>query len=587
MENNTNPIHLQKNNLLSTPYRNSRKQGLIAVFWLICIVLGAWQAWNARHHMDADGISYLDIGDAYFRGDWKMAINAYWSPLYSWLLGLAIHLLKPSPYNEFPVVHLVNFIIYLLTLGCFHFFLMQLIRYHQFRYDKTSGNCDVSFPEWAWIALGYSLFLHSSLNMMSLSDVTPDMCVAAFVYLASGMLLRIRRGKINYLAFAFLGVVLGFAYLAKAVMFPLAFVFLMLSVFSIGNLRKALSRTIIALIIFLSVTSPFIIAISYAKGRFTFGESGKYNYWVHVNFKKPTHWTGAPPGSGTPSHPPRLIFNVPKIYEFGTPIGGTYPLWYDPSYWYDGIKFTFYPEKQLQATKTVIKMYYEIFYHQYRVLIFGSIIFYLMGRRRWLLVKDIAEHWTLFVPAFSALGIYCLVAADYRYVGPFIVLLWLGVFSSIRLPDSKESERLLRYIVIIIVLVTMISTTRHLTADENPSTDMHWQVANLLTQLGVSPGDKVASIGHSHAHFWARLAKVRIVAEIPSEEAFNFWKANSETQLKVVETFGRTGAKAIITNIMPDDISPIDWQKIGNSNYYIYKIPPADPVSPAPPKPFY
>jgi hypothetical protein len=28
----------------------------------------------------ADGISYLDIGDAYWRGDWHMAINAFWSP---------------------------------------------------------------------------------------------------------------------------------------------------------------------------------------------------------------------------------------------------------------------------------------------------------------------------------------------------------------------------------------------------------------------------------------------------------------------------------------------------------------------------
>ena len=34
--------------------------------------------------MISDGVSYLDIGDAYFRGDWKAAVNAYWSPVYSW-----------------------------------------------------------------------------------------------------------------------------------------------------------------------------------------------------------------------------------------------------------------------------------------------------------------------------------------------------------------------------------------------------------------------------------------------------------------------------------------------------------------------
>jgi 4-amino-4-deoxy-L-arabinose transferase-like glycosyltransferase len=550
---------------------NPHKRRLIAIFWLIGIILGALQAWDARHVMYADGISYLDIGDAYLRGDWKTAINANWSPLYSWLLGFAMFLLKPSPYYEFTIVHLVNFVIYLLTLGCFHFFLLQLIYYHRFRQSEALGNYGVTFPEWAWIALGYSLFIQSSLNLITIGLVSPDMCVAAFVYLACGILLRIRRGITNYFTFALLGVVLGFGYLAKTVMFPLAFIFLSLSLFSLGNFRKALPRTMLALFLFLSIASPFIIAISHAKGRITFGDAGKYNYWQHVNgYFAIRHWTGAPPGSGTPKHPPRKIFDMPTIYEFGTPIGGTYPIWYDPSYWHEGIKIHFDLKEQLRAIKINLKIYYHIFYPRYSVLIFSSFILYLMGRRRWSTVKDLAEYWILFIPAVTAMGMYCLISAGSRYVGPFVVLLWLGIFSGIRLPDSEESKRLLRCATIVMVLVLMMVTGRHLLKNDYPSSHVHWEVADALKQMGVLPGDKVASIGQSYSHFWARLAKVRIVAEITTKDIDTFWEADDGVKSKIYEAFSKTGAKAIVTDKVPEGPLPPGWQKIANTDYYIY-----------------
>ena len=57
--------------------------------WLAAIVLGGVQAWAGRFPVGEDGVSYLDIADSYLRGDWHNAINAYWSPMYSWLLAAA------------------------------------------------------------------------------------------------------------------------------------------------------------------------------------------------------------------------------------------------------------------------------------------------------------------------------------------------------------------------------------------------------------------------------------------------------------------------------------------------------------------
>ena len=111
--------------LLREPYTGSH---IRILGWCIALAFGLAQALASRHTMQADGISYLDMGDAIIRGDWKMAINAYWSPLYPWLQGLAAWAIKPAPYWQFTLVHLVNFLIYLFALACFDTLLQALAR---------------------------------------------------------------------------------------------------------------------------------------------------------------------------------------------------------------------------------------------------------------------------------------------------------------------------------------------------------------------------------------------------------------------------------------------------------------------------
>src|SRR5262249_36198947 len=134
-----------------------------------------------------DGISYLEVGEAYARGDWSAAINTYWSPLYSWLLLGIMALVETPPLEDFAVMHLVDFFVFLCSLACFHFYLIGLIRYQNSKAPASSGD---PLPDWIWIVLGYTLFLWSALNLITIAVATPDMIVAALVYLASGMLIR-------------------------------------------------------------------------------------------------------------------------------------------------------------------------------------------------------------------------------------------------------------------------------------------------------------------------------------------------------------------------------------------------------------
>src|ERR1700758_5447176 len=61
---------------------------VIITFWMLALAIGGLRAWATRYWVDPDTISYLDMADAYLRGDWSMAFNGQWNPFYAWLLGL-------------------------------------------------------------------------------------------------------------------------------------------------------------------------------------------------------------------------------------------------------------------------------------------------------------------------------------------------------------------------------------------------------------------------------------------------------------------------------------------------------------------
>ncbi|HEY7161744.1 MAG TPA: hypothetical protein VH815_10820, partial [Acidobacteriota bacterium] len=342
-------------------YANGESHRKLKIFlWTICVLIGFFQIWIGRNSMNPDGISYLDMGDAYFRGDWKMATNAQWSPLYSWIVALGIHAFHPTPRFEFFTVHIMQFLIFLFAIFCFHFLLLEVIVWNH----KQSSPRFLIFSNQVWLLIGYSLFIWSSFKLITLTNETPDMIAVAFLYLAAGMMLRILNGKISVVNFIFLGFFLGLGYLARAPFFPLTFVFLIIIFFAIRKTQKALALTVAALLSFLFLSGPFIIALSKQKGRFTVGESGKLNYAWKVN-KVPQqyiHWRGTP-GFGKPEHPTRKIFDAPPVYEFATPVGGTYPPWYDPTYWYDGIQAHFNLKQEIARIIVSMRLCIDAFFH--------------------------------------------------------------------------------------------------------------------------------------------------------------------------------------------------------------------------------
>lgn len=545
-------------------------------FRMLAIGLGLLHVYAAikSQSMNADGISYLDIGDAYFRADWGNAINPVWSPLYSWILGLANFLIRPSMQWEFPLVHLVNFVIYLLALSSFEFMWKRV------RINETS-NDSYAISDFWWWTLGYLLFIWISMSLIEIWAVTPDMLMAAFLFLAAGLIAQMRAGQENRWSFLNLGLILGLGYLSKSFMFFIAIVFL--AVAWIVQ-KRAARKIILAAGVFLLISLPFILLISVKKGKLTMGESGTVTYLRYVNGMPFPHWQGDAKQGITLTHPSRIVHQSPAVYEFDGPMGGTYPISIDPSYWYEGVKPSFDIASLLRRLLASSLVYGDLFFHQQGILVACSFALYLMMQRGKFTMHEALKRWALVIPALIAFGLYGMVLVEARYVGAFILLFWADILGNVRLPNTPVNGvwlRVLSSIATFGLLVNIILFNLDGFARLNPSSQSALgiaeapaasplAVARTLQQMGVKPGDKVGVIGYAYDSFWARLAGVRIIAEMLDTDSDEFWRGDEVLRQNVMQAFAATGIHAVVAEYVPGYANLRDWHQVESSDYYIY-----------------
>jgi len=87
---------------------------------------------------------------------------------------------------------------------------------------------------------------------------------------------------------------------------------------------------------------------------------------------QPFFWQGED-ATGTPKHPVRQLLSNPRLYEFATPVGGTYPPAYDTSYWMEGVRPHFSLRGLLRILRQSAGTYFQIWLLQ---LEFGVGLFF-------------------------------------------------------------------------------------------------------------------------------------------------------------------------------------------------------------------
>src|ERR1035441_2275966 len=476
-------------------------------FCLIAIVLGAAEAWTSRFAMSPDGVQYLDNATAYSNGDFHRAVNSQWSPLYPWLIGAWFAAVHPSPYLEFPLVHLLDFLIYLLSLAGFLFFLKCVLE--MIPEEKRTPAIRVSV-----VLIACSSFLYCSLDFTNLAYVTPDLLVSLFAFLAAGLLLRIAAGTASASGYVALGAVLGLGYLAKTPF--LVFGVLCLGIVAVlGSKRRAghLAQWCLVVAAFAAIAVPYIWVLSNAKGRLTARDSGTANIIWMVNRVPYYNWQGGPSDNGAPIHPTRRLSSNPAIFEFATPIGGTYPPWYDPIYWSQGAKIAFRPGDFARALLGHIQLYGYLVHHRQLPLVFALASLFLLSGDKGRILAGILKFWPVLLLGAMPFAMYVVVHAEARYLAAFFVLLWTVLMAGLLVDlDARLDRRVLLSIVTVAAALMLVET---LTATPPlPITRLHYEVAQRAQMLGLKRGDPVAIVTGDFDYFWARIVGARVTMQV-------------------------------------------------------------------------
>ena len=558
--------------LAKDPTQQRRRIG--DTFLVVALGFGLAQVWACRYALTPDGMDYLDIAREIAKGHWAAIANGYWGTLNSVLLAPLFRLHLP-PEKELPLAHFAGILILLLAFFAFRFFLNASLDTISLNGDAKNTNSP-ALPEWALCLLGYSLFMWSSLGMVTVWLIGPDLLVTAFIYLAAGWLLRLRRqtGLMNFAAF---GLTLGVGYWAKAIMFPISLVFLLASFVKVPRWKQNLC----SVLAFAVVAAPLLIALSAPRGRFTFGDSGKLNYSAFVSPGGTViNWQGIPTASGTPKHPTKKLAVEPPVYEFNGPIPGTYPPSYDPSYWNEGHRATFNLRSQLSVIAHHVPPVLELFVVAQPSLTAGFLFLLLWNSAGFL--HGLRRHWELPTISVAIVSLYMLVHFETRFVGAFVVLIWLSLLLSLRRPvnhdshniDSQHIAGLSVAALVVVMMLSFASSTAKLIVNGCPESAQS-QLA-MGRQLPIPPGTAVAVVGAGNYSYWAHFAQLRIVADIMSPDEPEFWRLTEEGRQQLYAAFRSTGAQAIIAEPPAALAGMLDarWKQVGTTAYYYYPLRP-------------
>jgi hypothetical protein len=383
-----------------------------------------------------------------------------------------------------------------------------------------------------------------------MTAINPDLSMTTLALFSAGLLNRIAMGpNARRGLYVWFGLCLGLGYLVKAVLFPMALIFLALAV--IVTRRSFLTskwHLASAALIFSLIALPEIALLSHVKHRLTFSDAGKLNFAWYTYHLPQRNWHGEPRWSGTPVHPTRRVFDHPAIYEFNGPLRSSYPPWYDPSYWNDGMSPALQPGVVARHVLTEVAALAEILRHP-TAWILGILLILLSCDLRPTLT-GIAAVWYLVAIAAVAFAFHCLTLVESRYLCPWEILLWGALLSSVRLRPASA-----RWCGVITALVSLAMLTAIVHLEYGESTHgfhnyagAEYVTAEGLQKIGLQPGTNVAAIGFDNDAYWAYLLRLNIVAEINTDETCLFWSQPAEAQQQVMEKFSQAGADVVVVN---------------------------------------
>ncbi len=509
-----------------------------------------------------EGVAYLDMAYGLAAGHPGALLNSYWSPGYPVVLSIGLTLLHPSPARELAAIYAIDAAIGVLAFCCLIYFVTGLPTP-----SDRAGMVGLTRP--MLLAVASALFLVAVQADAPVYLMTPDLLLAAFLWLAGGAFLRVaQRQRIDH--YVILALALALAYFTKAAALVLVIAAAAILPFTGASRKRAIRGGLVYVGVAALLIAPYVAKLSSAKGRFTFGDSGSLNYaWIVDGADGPNRWhmeNDSPHGHARMqlSHPARRLLTSPGVYEYASPIQGTFPTFDDPSYWDEGLKPAFYLKGEIWHL--AMNGYHTLSWFGRRGEFVVALLVLLVVQRHFRASGVFRETLPVLLWFASLWGVYLLVDVEDRYVFAVLTAVLLLAAAGVRLPASGTVRRMLA---ICTVLVACGAGIRSLDAAGHkvfygirplfvgsinvrmnavgPYQNPYWEAAQILTgKLGLHANDSVAcmQLGCDNS-YWARLAGLRITADISSET--DYWTHSPEERAKAMAVLSEDGVKALVT----------------------------------------
>lgn len=571
------------------------------------------------YQIDGDAIGYMDVGDYLRAHQWSWVVNGYWHPLYPAVLSLFHAIFHSNRTTELRAYYAANFAIFLLEMAAIVAFTDALVGLRNRLSLDESRSASFLVGRYAMRYLGLALLTVASQRELSLGKIRPDALLQALLLLAMvGMLRYLATKRLRYAAL--MGVALGCAYLAKS----FAFLFALLTIAVLVVFARVWTRSratqvaaagTVALACFACVAAPYVAALSEQRGRFDFGDSGALNYAWYVAGTEKMHlqpYMTDRFGSSEVhlKHPEQELLRSPQILSYREHPLGTYPDWFDTTWWNDQVKPHFNPRGELsRGSRNLVLIVRYLFNHPEGWLVL-ALLFGLGARLRPGIRPGNPNAFWLPPVALGAIawGIYATVNTEERYVTFAYLCILLPAFAALRATRREGSLEpgllgAAAYLPLLLALLAAGESLRLMLEDRRQlsvaGVTYGWQspkeeqAAAALASMGVRPGDSVACVGYTAClgdFYWARLAGVHILTEIYAPlgtTAYDLLSGlpNRSQAYSIVRAQGDRVLVADFSDVVPEPCPPAldGWQELGNST--LYELPLNVPPGAVPRRP--
>lgn len=482
----------------NSPVQKQAQNITLFTIFVIYTVLLVIVAWMSPDQINPDAAAYIQIAQYFANGDTDLMISGYWGPLLSWLIVPGLFFFD-DPLNAARAAMIVSAVVYLAGALCV------------FRAVKLSvGVVTLGVGLVALFGLPWSMFV-----------ITPDLLMGGVLCFGISLLLSERWSVGGRTAFC-AGLLLGAAYLTKAIALPASVLILLLVAALNYFVHKELRRTVKAVSVtmagILIVAGPWIGLLSAEYERPIFSTSGPINHAI------------VGPNDVERFHPGFHSFHKPPV--------GRVSSWETPSYlqykyWspFDNAHYA------VHQVKLVARNAFKLIQTLQRFDLFGigllAAIFAFVFATPW---KEqlAAEPWRLSIIPMVSIGLLYLPvhSSDLRYYWPLAPFMLAASFGFVlNLLDTRtDKSAVMRLVALGLITVSFVGANSPSIAQViNLPHDPDYEAAKILARtldeaklLG-----SVAGVGDDEDHTSYYLAFItakpwygRLTRETDAREVF-------------------------------------------------------------------